>query len=50
MDDNRDVFLVSTIHSGHETVNKRRRRRPRINQGNQLHVKTVWGQNQTDAI
>jgi len=40
--DNNVVTMVSTIHTGRETV-LRQRRRPRITQVNRNHIRSVWG-------
>jgi hypothetical protein len=44
--DNGDVLMVSTIHNGHDTCMKKRRR-PQESQNNKRHVQRVWGENHT---
>lgn len=40
--DNNVVTMVSTVHTGHETV-RRQRRRPRVTATNRNNIQQVWG-------
>lgn len=47
--DNGIVTMVTTVHTGDETI-KRRRWWPRVTKQNKLHVKTVWGDDHVKEI
>ena len=47
--DNNVVMMVSTIHTGEESL-KRARRKPRVTDKNKGHVRLVWGDNHTVNI